>query len=324
MNRRQILAALAGGIAFAAAPALAQGYPERLVTVIVPFPAGGSSDTTARTVAAGLEKELGQTVIVENQPGANGRVGATRVANMPADGYTLLVGSIGVYAINKALFADALEYDPLGFDLLTVAVRTPNVLVASPDFPAATPEELVAYLKEHPDEVTFATSGVGSSDHLTAELFWQKSGTSGIHVPYQGGGPAITDLLGGNADVSFQNFGAVSEHLGKGTLKLIAPTSEARLKEYPDVPTLDEAGYPDLVVYSWQAVAAPKGLPAEVKEKLSVALRTVMQDPAVKEKFAGLGFEVVGNSPAEFETFLKGEIARWTEVVQAGGIKPQQ
>jgi tripartite-type tricarboxylate transporter receptor subunit TctC len=323
MNRRHMLASLLTGVALLSAPAFAQEYPQGPIKIIVPFPAGGSSDTVARSVASALEKELGQSVVVENMPGANGRLGATTVAKSKPDGYTLLVASIGVFSINAALFTD-MDYDPLtDFDLLTVAVRTPNVLVANPGFAAKTPQELVEQLKANPDTVTFASSGVGSSDHLTAELFWSESGTTGIHVPYQGGGPAIADLVGGHAQVSFQNLGAVSSHIKEGGLKLLATTSEQRLEAFPDAPTMAEAGFPGVTVYSWQAVGAPAGLPENVRAKLESALQTALKSPELTEKFKGMGFEVVGNTGAEFEEFAKAEVARWTKVVQAGGIKPE-
>ena len=206
-------------------------YPERPITVVVPFPPGGASDNTARQIVAKLGDKLSQVVVVDNKPGANGSIGASVVAKAKADGYTLLVGSIGVYSINPVLYKD-LSYDPRrDFDLLTVAVRTPNVLVANPNFPANTVQELVAYLKKNPDKVSFASSGTGSSDHLTAALFWQKTGTSGIHVPYKGGGQAISDLIGGSADVSFQNLGSVANQIRAGRLKVLVdrtyPLSEA-------------------------------------------------------------------------------------------------
>src|SRR6476646_6555378 len=193
-----------------AAPVRAQ-YPERNITVIVPFPAGGASDMTARLVTPKLGERVKQSVIIDNRAGANGSLGATAMKQAPADGYTLLVGSIGVFAINPALYKD-LRYDPQkDFDLLSVVVRTPNVLVANPGFPANNVGELIEQLNKNPGKITFASSGTGSSDHLTAALFWQKTGTSGIHVPYRGGGPAINDLIAGHANVSFQNLGAIAE-----------------------------------------------------------------------------------------------------------------
>src|SRR5262245_63155598 len=194
----RIVTLLSAAVLFAAglvAPAQAAEYPERTITVIVPFPPGGASDATARVVTAKLAERVGQTVIIDNRAGANGALGSVALKQAKPDGYTLLVGSIGVFAINPALFKD-LKYDPeKDFDLLTVAVRTPNVLVANPAFPVSSVRELIEHLKKNPDKVTFASSGTGSSDHLTAALFWQKTGTTGIHVPYRGGGPAINDLV---------------------------------------------------------------------------------------------------------------------------------
>src|SRR5215475_336626 len=293
-----------------AVPADAAEFPERTITVIVPFPPGGASDATARVVTAKLAERLGQTIVVDNRAGANGALGSVALKQAKADGYTLLVGSIGVFAINPALFKD-LKYDPQkDFDLLTVAVRTPNVLVANPAFPANSVSELIAYLKKNPEKVTFASSGTGSSDHLTAALFWQKTRTSGIHVPYRGGGPAINDLVGGHANVSFQNLGAISQQVKAGALKALAVTGDKRAAALPGVPTIAEAGVPNLEVYSWQAVAAPKGLAAEVKRKLEAELIASIHAPDITARFDQIGFDVVGNSSAEFAQFLAAEIAR--------------
>jgi tripartite-type tricarboxylate transporter receptor subunit TctC len=305
------------------APAHAAGYPERTITVVVPFPPGGASDVTARLLTAKLAERVGQTVIVDNRAGANGAIGATALKQTKPDGYTLLVGSIGVFAINPALFKD-LRYDPQkDFDLLTVAVRTPNVLVMNPDFPVGSVRELIDHLKKNPERVTFASSGSGSSDHLTAALFWQKTGTTGIHVPYKGGGPAINDLVAGHANVSFQNLGAIAQQVRTGKLKALAVTSGKRASALPDVPTIAEAGVPDLEVYSWQAVAAPKGLPADVKGRLASELVASLNASDVKARFDEIGFDVVGNTSAEFATFLAGEIARWKSVIETGKISAE-
>jgi tripartite-type tricarboxylate transporter receptor subunit TctC len=313
------LSALLGALAFSGA-ALAQ-YPERPVTIIVPFTAGGSSDIVARTVQPKLSQLLGQPIIVDNKPGANSGLAATYVAKAKNDGYTLLVGSIGTYAINPVLYKD-LGYEPRrDFDLLTVAVRTPNALVAHPNFPPNTVAELVEYLKKNPNQVSFASSGTGSSDHLTAALFWQKTGTSGIHVPYKGGSAAHLDLISGTANVSFQNLGSITNHVRGGKMKLLAVTSDKRDPTFPNVPTMAEAGVPGLEVYSWQAFVAPKGLPREVNARLQSALVTSLRDPEVVKKFNDIGFDVVANSSPEFLAFLSAELARWKQVVDAGGIK---
>ena len=310
--------ALGFGLAAAVSPALA--FPEKAVTVIVPFPAGGASDTTARVMAEKMATLLGQPVVVDNKPGATGAIGATLVKESPADGYTMLLASIGTYAVNPFLQKD-LKYDPQkDFDLITVAVRTPNVLVAHPDFPANSVAELVDYLKKNPGQVSFASSGSGSSDHLTAALFMQKTGTDAKHVPYKGGAPAIADLVGGHVNVSFQNLGAVLGHVKEGKLKALAVSGSERASLLPDVPTLAETGYQDIVVYSWQAAAAPKGLPEDVRAKLSAAAIDALKSPEVTEKFNGMGFEVVANTGDEFAKFLADELARWKSVIEAGNI----
>jgi len=317
------LARLALGIAATALAlsAAAQQYPERPVTVVVPFTPGGSSDITARTVAAKLQESLGQSFVIDNKPGANGSLGAKYVANSKPDGYTLFVGSIGVFAINQSLYKD-LGYDTKkDFDLLSVAVRTPNALVTRADFPANNLAEFVDYLKKNPGKVSFASSGTGSSDHLTAALFWQKTGTSGIHVPYKGGSAAHMDIIAGNADCSFQNLGSITQHVKSGKMKLLAVTADKRDPAVPGTPTLTEAGVPGIEVYSWQAFVAPKGLPANVKARLQPAMIAAIKHPDTVKRFNEQGFEVVGNSPEEFAKFLDAELARWKQVIDAGGIR---
>ena len=319
---KTILRALAIGAAAtfaAAAPALA-AFPEKPVTVVVPFPPGGSTDTIARALATRMSTSLGQTFVVENQPGATGAIGAARVKRAAPDGYTILVASIGVYATNPFL-QKGLQYDPVkDFDLLTVAVRAPNVLVANPNVPAKNIAELIDYLKKNPDKVTFASSGAGSSDHLTAALFWQRTGTTGIHVPYKGGAPAITDLIAGHANVSFQNVNAVLQHIRSGKLKALAVTGDKRSSVLPDVPTLTEAGVQGADVFSWQGVAAPKGLPKDVKDKLHGAMVKALNDPELNKSLTEQGFEVVGNTPEQFGQFLNQELARWKAVIETGKI----
>jgi tripartite-type tricarboxylate transporter receptor subunit TctC len=309
--------------ALAGAPAHAAEYPERNITIVVPFPAGGASDMTARLIAGKLSERLKQTVVIDNRAGANGAIGSVSLKQAPADGYTLLIGSIGVFGINPALFKD-LRYDPQkDFDPLSLAVRTPNVLVANPAYPANNVRELIEQLKANPGKVTFASSGIGSSDHLTAALFWQKTGTTGIHVPYRGGGPAINDLIAGHANVSFQNLGAIAEQVRGGRLKALAVTSGKRAAALPDVPTMLEAGVKDLEVYSWQAAAAPRGLPAAVKARLEAELAASAQSPDVKAKFEAVGFDVVASNGTQFAAFMADEIARWKAVIETGKITPE-
>jgi len=309
------LAALTAGSARAA-----QDWPQRPVSVVVPFPAGGSTDTIARMLTAPLNEKLGQPFVVDNKPGATGAIGATFVKRAPADGYTMLVASIGVFAVNPFLQKN-LGYDPVkDFDLLTVAVRAPNVLVVNPQFPAKNVQELVAHMKKNPGKVSFASSGAGSSDHLTAALFWQKTGTDGLHVPYKGGAPAISDLLAGQVDVSFQNINAVLQHIRTGKLKALAVTADKRSAVLPNVTTMAEAGVKEVEVYSWQGVAAPRGLPADVKTRLHGALVGALNDPRMRQKLSENGFEVVANTPEQFSQFEAQELQRWKTVIEKGRI----
>jgi len=320
MKIRSLLAGAA--LALAATVAAAAGYPERPVTLVVPFPPGGSTDMIARILGAKLQDKMGGTFIVENKAGATGTIGATFVARAKPDGYTLLVSSLAPFAVNPFL-QKSLPYDPVkDLDPVSILVQAPNVLVANPKVPVSTLADVIAYLKKNPDQVSFASSGAGSSDHLTAELFWQATGTHGLHVPYKGGGPAIQDLMGGQVQMSFQNLNAVISQIKAGSLKAIAITSKQRSPLLPDVPTLDESGIRNADVYSWQAIAGPKGLPADVKAKLHDGIVAAMNDPDAKKKLTDLGFEIVANTPEQFAQFQKQELARWQKVITTAHIQP--
>jgi tripartite-type tricarboxylate transporter receptor subunit TctC len=310
-------------LAVVAAPmvdAYAQAWPSKPVTLVVPFPPGGSSDQVARALGQKLNAALGQTFIIENKAGATGTIGATAVKRATPDGYTFLVTSLGPLVIVPHLLKD-LQYDPLkDLDPITIAVQAPNVLVVPATSPHKTLADVIAYQKANPGKMSFASSGNGSSDHLSAELFWQQTGTKGLHVPYKGGGPAIADLLGAQTDASFQNINAVIQHIRAGKLKAIAITSAKRSPLLPDVPTLNEAGVKNVEVYSWQAVVAPMGVPADVKNKLHAALVTVLNSPDIKQQFTDLGFEIVANTPAQFAAYEAAEYARWKKVIETGKI----
>lgn len=311
-------ALLAWTLALASTAAFA--WPDKPVTLVVPFPPGGSTDTIARLLAPKLQEKLGGSFIVENKPGATGTIGATAVARSTPDGHTLFVTSLGPLVIVPHLMKHGMQYDPLkDFDALTVAVQAPNLLVVPAASPLKSLGDLIAELKRTPNKVSFASSGVGSSDHLTAELFWQQTGTTGVHVPYKGGAPAINDLLGGHANASFQNINAVVHHVKAGKLRAFAITSRARWKLLPDVPTMTESGV-NVVVTSWQAVLAPKGLPADIKAKVHGALVAGLKDPSLASKLTDQGFEIVGNTPEEFSQFQAAEYARWKRVIETGKI----
>ena len=318
MHMSKLLSGLVMGLALVSGAHAA--YPEKPITVVVPFPPGGSSDAIARVIGPKISAKLGQPWIIDNRPGATGAIGAGLVKRAAPDGYTLLAASIGVYVVNPVL-QKKLAYDPSrDFDLLTVAVRAPNVLVASSNVQAKNMAELIAHLKKNPGKVTFASSGNGSSDHLTAELFWQKSGTSGVHVAYKGGGPAITDLLGAQTDVSFVNINTALPYIKAGKLRALAVTGDQRAAVLPGVPTLAESGVTGVDIYSWQAFAAPKGLPKDVKSKLHGAIVAALNDPEIKPRLIEQGFEIVGNTPEQFDQFQTTELARWRNVIEVGKI----
>ncbi|MFZ2388867.1 MAG: tripartite tricarboxylate transporter substrate binding protein [Polaromonas sp.] len=315
---KKLLCAITTALALAT-PAFA--WPDKAVTIVVPFPAGGSTDMIARTLALKLGEKFGQTFIVDNRAGATGTIGATQVKRAAPDGYTLLVTSLGPLVIAPHLLK-SMQYDPSkDFDLITVAVQAPNVLVVPASSPLKSVADVLAQMKRAPGKMSFASSGNGSSDHLTVELFWQQTHTTALHVPYKGGAPAIADLLGGQVDASFQNINAVLSQVNAGKLRALAVTGDKRSPLLLQVPTLAEAGVRNVDVYSWQAMSAPKGLPAEVRAKLHSAIVAALNDPQVKPKLIDLGFEVVANTPEQFAKFQAEEFARWKRVIEAGNIK---
>jgi tripartite-type tricarboxylate transporter receptor subunit TctC len=317
---KRVLTALAFGLA--ALTASAQAWPTgKPVTLIVPFPPGGSTDLIARTLSNQLPARLGgATVIVDNKAGATGTIGAAQVARAQPDGYTLLVTSLGPLVIAPHLIKA--PYDALkDLDPVTIAVQAPNVLVVPAVSPHKSMADVIAYEKSHPGRMTFASSGNGSSDHLTAELFWLQTGTSGIHVPYKGGGPVMTDLLGNQVDSSFMNINTAMPQILAGKLRPLVITSEKRSPLLPNVPTMEESGIKGANVYSWQAVVGPKGLPADVKRKLNAAIVASLNDPAVKPKLLELGFEIVANTPEQFAAYQASEYARWAKLIATRNIK---
>jgi tripartite-type tricarboxylate transporter receptor subunit TctC len=309
-----VLALSAVTSAFAAWP------NDKPVTLVVPFPPGGSTDAIARVLAQKLPEKLGGTWIIDNKPGATGTIGAAFVKRAPADGYTLFVSSLGPFVIAPHLIK-GVQYDALkDFDPVTIAVQAPNVLVVPVNSPAKSVAELLANLKATPNKVSFASSGNGSSDHLSAELLWQQTGTQGLHVPYKGGGPAINDLLGGQVDAAFVNINSIIQHIKAGKVRALGISSEKRSPLLPDVPTLQEQGVKGAEVQSWQAVAAPKGLPADVKSRLRDAIASSLNESSVKDKLLAQGFEIVADTPEQFARYQATEFARWKQLIETRKI----
>ena len=313
------LAALVAALLTANA-AQAQAWPNKPVTLLVPFPPGGSTDLIARTLGPKLQEKLGSTFIVTNLAGAGGTVGAAAAKRAAPDGYTIFVSSLGPLVIGPHLIK-GVAYDALkDFDYITVAVQAPNVLAVPANSPHKSVADVLAYHRANPGKMSFASSGNGSSDHLTAELFWQETKTTGLHIPYKGGGPAMSDLLGSQVDATFMNINTGLPNIKAGKLRALAITSAKRSPLLPDVPTLEELGIKGVTVYSWQAFAAPKGLPADIKAKLHEALIAGLNDPVIKPKLLELGFEIVGNTPEQFTAFQAAEFARWKKVIEVGKI----
>lgn len=317
---RHLLAALC--IALTPSWALAQDYPSRPVTIVVPFSAGGPTDTVTRLVGEAMSKDLGQQVVVENVGGAGGTLGAARVAEAEPDGYTLLLAHIGM-ATSATLYRQ-LPYDPLGaFEYIGLVTDVPMTIVARKDFEPNTLQELIDYVKANKDTVTYANAGIGAASHLCGMLFMSAIDTQLTTVPYKGTGPAMTDLLGGQVDFMCDQTTNTTKQIQAGEIKAYATTSPERLDNLPDLPTASEAGLDGFVVGVWHGLYAPKGTPAEVIERLTKSLQTALKDPAVVERFAELGTEPVSESDATPEALknkLESEIERWRPVIQAAGV----
>jgi tripartite-type tricarboxylate transporter receptor subunit TctC len=318
MLRTAFLFAVAG--AFIAPAALSQTYPSKPVRMIVPFSPGGPSDITARIVAQKLGESLGQSIIVENRAGASGMIGAEQVAKSTPDGYTLL-SSASIHVIVPSMFSK-MAYDPIrDFAPITVASTSPLVLVITPTLPVRNAKEFVALAKARPNELSFGSSGPGSSTHLTAELLKSVSGTSMVHVPYKGQGQAITDVITGQIQFMFNSPSAVAGFIKAGRLRVLAITSEKRSPQWPEVPTFGELGYKGMVTGSWYAFWAPAKTPEAVVSRLNSEIVRIVNLADVRQRIIEMGGEPVANSIAEFDAFQKAEMARWAKVVKQAGVE---
>ena len=311
----------AAALASLAMLAHAQAWPSKPIKWVVPFAPGGTTDILARTVGEKLALALGQPVIIENKPGAGGGVGAEFTAKSAPDGYTIMGGTISTHAINASLYKN-LPYDPVkDFVAITLIARVPNMLVVNPAVPAKDVKELIALLKANPNKYSFASSGNGTSQHLSGELFKAMSGTDMQHIPYKGSPPALQDVMGGQVTMTFDNITTAWPLAKAGKLRALAVTTAKRSSVAPEVPTLAESGLPGFEVGSWQGVFAPAGTPPEIVKRLNAEIVKALNLPDVREKLSGLGAEIVADSPEEFSALVKAEVEKWAEVVKKSGAK---
>ncbi|HEU4379221.1 MAG TPA: tripartite tricarboxylate transporter substrate-binding protein [Hyphomicrobiaceae bacterium] len=306
-------------------PAAAQDYPNRVLTLVVPFAAGGPGDTIARIVAAAMSPHLGQQIIVENTLGAGGTIGTHRVAKATPDGYTILLMHVG-QATSVSLYSK-LPYDPVNdFEKIGLVTDVPMIIVARPDYPPADLKELIAFVKERGDKAMYAHSGVGSAAHLCGMVFQSATGTKPSVVPYKGGGPVLNDLMGGHIDFYCDPATGPTPLVQSGKLKAYAVTTRTRLKTLPNLPTTAEAGAPDIEVSTWYGLYAPRGTPKPIVGKLEAALQSALQDPSVVQRFAELSMEPVSQdraTSAALDAFLKAEVAKWATIIKAAGVQPE-
>ncbi len=321
--KRSLFAATIAALAVAlspAGPAAAQDFPTRPVTLVIPFAAGGSTDLVGRLIAERMSAELGQPVVVENKGGAGGNLGAAQVAKASPDGYTILMGTVATHALNPALYKK-MPYDPVtSFAPVSLLVVVPNVLVVNPDFPAKTTEELIALLKKEPGKYSYASSGNGTPLHLSGELFKSMADVDMQHIPYQGAGPALIDVLSGQVPIMFDNLPSSTSHIKSGKLRALGVTTAKRAPSFPDLPAIAEA-VPGYETYTWNAVFAPAGTPPEVVAKLNAAANKALADPKVQARLADFSAVSVGSTPEELGEHVKKEIAKWAPIVKASGAQ---
>jgi tripartite-type tricarboxylate transporter receptor subunit TctC len=312
---------LAASLAGLAPAAQAQGYPSKPIRVIVPYPAGGTSDILARSIGQKLSESLGYPVVVENKPGANGNVGAEFVVRSAPDGYTLLLADIGALAISPSVYPK-LPFDPAkDFAPVTMVAYSPHILVVHPSIPAGSVKELVALAKAKPGKLNFAISGVGGAPHLAGVDFALRTGIDWAYIPYKGGAQAIADVAGGQADVTLNGMLATYPLVQGGKLKLLAVSSAKRMSAIPDVPTIAESGIPGFETGSWQGVVAPAGTPRDVVAKLNAEIGRIVTTPEMRDKLGAQGADVRTNTPDEFTTFIRTEMTKWAKVVKDANVK---
>jgi tripartite-type tricarboxylate transporter receptor subunit TctC len=312
---------IAGLLLVLTTAAAAQDYPTKPVRLIVPFPPGGANDIVARAIATPLSERLGKQVVVDNRGGAGAVLGTELAANAPKDGYTLLITSL-THTINPALYK--LPYDPIkGFAPIAMVASGPIVLVVNPELQARSVVEFVRLVKAKSGELQYASAGVGTITHLSAELFKLAAGVDLLHVPFRGGGPAIIDVVGGHTKIAFANLVTAMPHIRSGKLRTLGVGGKARSLALPEVPTIAEAGVPTYEAINWWGIMAPSGTPVSVLDRLHREIGVVQGSPEVQKQLAAEGAEVVRMSSAEFSAFMVAETAKWARVVKDGNIKPE-
>jgi tripartite-type tricarboxylate transporter receptor subunit TctC len=322
MKRRTLLtlacSLLLPSVALAQAPA---PFPGKPIRIVVPFPPGGATDILARAAGQRMQDAWGQPVVIDNRPGAGGNIGSELVAKSPPDGYTLLMGTVGTHAINASLYAK-MPYDHVkDFVPVVLVAGVPNVLVVHPSVPANSVQELIAYAKANPGKLNFASSGAGTSIHLSGELFKTMTGVQIQHVPYKGSAPAVSDLLGGQVQMMFDNLPPSLPHVKAGKLRALAVTTSTRAPALPDVPTMSEAGVTGFEASSWFGLLAPAGTPREIVAKINAEVAKWLATPEAKEKLAAQGANAIGGPPEDFAKHIAAETAKWAKVVKESGAK---
>ena len=301
----------------------AQAWPSKPIKLVAPYAPGGTTDVIARMVAEYLGQRLGQNIIVDNKPGKGAMVGTALVAKAAPDGYTLLMSTISGLSISPTLYGGG-DFDPMAdFIHVSIASRNPSVLVVNPDFAARTFKDYVAYAKANPGKLAFATSGAGSSNHLLGVRLEQVIGAALVHVPYRGAGPAMIDTMNGIVPSMFDSLPSAAPHIKAGKVRALAVSGEARNPTFPDVPTMKEQGFPDLISYSWFGISVPAKTPAAIVDRLASEIQAVLKEPAVVKRWEEIGAEGSNMTPAEVGRFVQAEIDKWTPVVKASGAKPE-
>lgn len=320
MNRTALVGCLLGGLIASVTAVYAQNYPTKAIRLVVPYPPGGGTDIIGRTVAAKLTSVFGQQVIVDNRGGAGGTIGTEIVAKSAGDGYTILMAPTS-HVINPSIYRKLPYNTEKDFVSITLAASATIVLASHPSLPVKSVKELIAYAKKRPGDINFGSAGNGTVFHLTGELFKRQAGIDMVHVPFKGGGPTVANLVGGQVSLAFETMLALSPHIKAGKVRALAVTSAKRSSVMPELPTIAELGFPDIVAENWYGFYAPAGTPKGVIARLNTEIVKALKQPDVKETFRGLGTEVVGSTSAELDDFVRKELAKWSKTAKEAGAR---